>query len=173
MPREISYTLGGRAYTSKDKPFGEKMKWRKRLEESRVVRIFKSIDAAMIQIVKVGDNINENGWNNVDLNQVIGVAQVLPVLVDGLLNSVDEIIELLFAYDGKLQADRKWLEANAYDEEVIDAFIEVLKLHFPITALWGLVNGSRAQQTQSSLASTNGASGLPASGPKRKNVSTS
>ena len=173
MPKEITYVLGGRIYTSKDKPFGEKMKWRKRLDESRVMRIFKTIDAAMIQIVKVGDGISEGGWSSVPLNEVIGVAQVLPVLMDGLLNSVDEIIELLFAYDGKLQTDRKWLEANAYDEEVINAFIEVLKLHFPITAFWGLVSGSRAQQTESNSVLQNGASGLPASGPKRKSVSTS
>ena len=78
---------------------------------------------------------------------------MLPAVVQGLVGSVDEIAELLFVYDGKLAAERKWIEANAYDEEAVAAFIEVLKLTYPITALWGMVSGSRAQQTSTSSVS--------------------
>jgi hypothetical protein len=168
MPKQVQVSLGGRDYTVTEKPMGANGVWRQKLRTSRVMRIFESLDEAMIQLVSVADGVSEKGWDAINLNQVIGISRLLPVLVDGLTNSVDEIIDLLFDYEPKLRTERGWLEENAYDDEVIRAFVEVLKLCFPIMGVLDLVRGSRAPQTQSNSHAQNGASGLPPTGPKKK-----
>jgi len=142
-------------------------KWRERLRQSKAMQIFESLDTAMIQLVAVGDSVtDESGkltsWGNVNVAEVVGVAKVLPVIVNGLASSVDEIEAMLFDYSPELDADREWILENAYDTEAISAFVEVLKLCFPILAAWGLVRGPQAARTVQNSPSRNGASGQKA-----------
>lgn len=182
MPKQVTVTLGGRSYAISEKPMGINGAWRKKLRATSVMQLFESLDGLVDDlVVAIADvrrekieSADEDG-NSVegfrfDIGKMFAVLRNLPTLVNGLASSVDDIIDLLFDYEPKLRTERKWLEENAYDEEVIAAFIEVLKLTFPIMALWGLLstNGSRAQQTATNSHSQNGASGLPASGPKSK-----
>lgn len=188
MPKQAVITLGGRTWTLDAKPMGQHKAWRDKLDKSGIMGVFRSLDETMIQLVEAGDAIQE-AWKRsrmpkvegqedendggANLGQVVKLARILPAVIFALTGSMDEIIGLLFAYDAKLQTERKWIEANAYDEEAVVAFVEVLKLAFPITALWGMARGPRAQQTSGSSVSQNGiSSGLPASGPKKK-ISTS
>lgn len=187
MPKQVTVTLGGREYVLQEKHAGPHQVWRDRLDDSNVMKIFKSLDGAMAQLVAAGDAIQEawtkarvsgteesegDGNSDLPLNKFIDVIRILPIVVIGVSGSMKEIHNLLFDYDGKLAADRKWILANAYDSEIVAAFMEILILANPTMALWGLITGRRAHSTQSNLPSTNGASGLPASGPKKK-VSTS
>lgn len=133
--------------------------WRETLRKSRAMLIFESLDTAMIQLVAVADGAQESGWGNVDLNQVVSVAKVLPVIANGLANSVDEVEELLFNYAPELLADREWIEENAYDTEAIAAFVEVLKLCFPILGILALINGPKVPPTATNSPSRNGGSG--------------
>lgn len=180
MPKQVTVKLGGREYTIAEKPMGVNGAWRKKLRATSVMQLFESLDGLVDDlVVAIADvrresSAGENGDSvegfRFDIGKMFAVLRNLPTLVNGLASSVDDIIDLLFDYEPKLRTERKWLEENAYDEEVIAAFIEVLKLTFPIMALWGLLstNGSRAQQTATNSHSQNGASGLPASGPKPK-----
>jgi hypothetical protein len=186
MPKTATVYLGGKEYVLQAKPIGPHRIWRKRLEDSNVVKIFKTLDETLIQLVAAGDAIQEawqsakatkedgdadSNGDGINFSKIVEVARILPVVINGLLGSIDEIHDLLFHYDAKLQTERNWIEAHAYDEEAIEAFIQVLKLNFPITALWGLVSGSKAHSTPSNSHATNGASGLlPPDGPRKKVV---
>ena len=164
MPKTVHVTLAGRQYPIIEKPIGVASVWRDRLRKSKAMQIFESLDVAMMQLVAVGDSItdedgNLTSWANVNVSEVIGVAKILPVVVNGLASSIDEIEEMIFAYSPELAADREWIEQNAYDDEAVSVFVEVLKICYPILAAWGLVRGPQAAQTGRSLPSKNGASG--------------
>lgn len=157
MPKQTKVNLGGREYIVTEKTMGVTLKWREQLRQSSVMQLFESLDGALAQLVSAVEGKGEGG--NLNLIAGINLATVAPAIMRGLANSVDDVIELLFDYSPELAADREWLNDNAYDEEAIAAFIEVLKLNFPIMALWGLVGGSRVQPIVTNLPSRNGASG--------------
>jgi hypothetical protein len=160
MPKTSMVHLGGREYVLTEKVMGVSRKWREQLRQSSVMHIFQSLDEALNDLVNavnaMGDEANEG---RISFAGGIHLATIAPALVRGLTNSIDDIIALLFDYAPELEADREWIEENAYNEEVIAAFIEVLKLNFPITALWGLIRGPKVQAISTNLPSTNGARG--------------
>lgn len=175
MPKQVEIILGGRHYTIREKPTGINVQWRKQLKETSVMAVFESLDNVLAQLVQVINLANDEGksWRDVDLAQIVRLAGIVPVVMRGLVNSIDDIIDLLYRYEPNLVTERAWLDDNAYDSEYVAAFCEMLKLVFPIMGVWGMVGGSRAQQTPSSLPVANGASGLPASGPKQRKSLTS
>lgn len=167
---QVTIALGGREWTIQRKPYGNHLKARQRIKKSTVMLVLESLSGIVDELKAIINSVPDGGgWSDIDLGRALAIAPVLPMMVNGLLNSVDEVADLLFEYDPKLAAERKWIEAHAYDEEIIAAFMEVLKLLFPITALWAMVNGSRAQETSKNSHSQNGASPLPAEGPKKGN----
>lgn len=166
-------TLGGREYTIKQKPMGTTAKWRRKLSESQVLLIFQSLDRVVAQFTAIATDVEKDGLAGIDIAQALGLTRILPVVVNGLLGSIDEVWELLFEYATPLADDREWLEENAYDEEGVKAFLVVLGLCFPISALWETVSGRKVQQTNTNSPTRNGTSGLPASGPVRKSAKTS
>jgi hypothetical protein len=84
---------------------------------------------------------------------------LLPVLVNGLSHSIDEIIDMVFDYSPELAADREWIEENATSSEAVSAFVEVLKLSYPFLEILALLRGPKGQPTSSNLPTQNGASG--------------
>lgn len=183
MAKQVTVVLGGREYILQEKHAGPHREWRDKLDNSNTMKIFKSLDGAMAQLVTAGDAIQE-AWvqatsqgakdsedgedGGLPLNAIVDVIRILPTVVLGVSGSMNEVQDLLFAYDAKLETQRKWILANAYDSEITHAFMEILILANPTMALWGLVTGRKAHGTQSNLPSTSTASGLPASGPKKK-----
>jgi hypothetical protein len=91
----------------------------------------------------------------------------VPALANSLVHSPRTIRELVFDYVPEMQADAEWIAENVYTEEIFGAFIEILKLVFPITGVLGLIRGGKAPGTSTNLPSTNGASGT------RKNMARS
>lgn len=169
MPKQVTVTLGGREYTIKEKPMGVNGQWRAKLRATSVMRVFESLDGFISDLVTTFGSIPEGGsLSDIDLGKAVGVARILPAMINGLATSVDDVTELLFEYEPKLRTERKWLEENAYDQEITNAFLEILKLVYPIMGVWGMVAGLRGQQTPTNSPSPNGTSGLPASGPKKK-----
>lgn len=166
MPKQVKVKLGGREYVVTEKVMGVAMKWREQLRQSSVMRLFESLDGALAQLVSAVEGNGEGG--NLNLIAGINLATIAPAIMRGLANSVDDVIALLFDYSVELQNDREWLNENAYDEEAIAAFIEVLKLAFPTTALWGLVRGSTGVPIATNLPSRNGASGTSKPTAKQK-----
>lgn len=166
MPKQVKVKLGGKEYMLTEKTMGVTLKWREALRQSSVMRLFESLDGALAQLVNAVEGSNSGG--NLNLIAGINIATIAPAIMRGLAGSVDGVIELLFDYSPELAADREWLNDNAYDEEAIAAFVEVLKLNFPIMALWGLVTGSRVQPIATNLPSRNGASGTSKPTAKQK-----
>jgi hypothetical protein len=158
MPKTSKVTLGGREYILTEKVMGVSQKWREKLRQSSVMRIFESLDGAMEQLVSAVNGMDE-GKGNLNIIAGINIATIAPAIVRGLTNSIDDVIDLLFDYAPEVGDDREWLAENAYNDELVMAFIEVLKLNFPILALWDLVRGPRVQATSTNLPSTNGATG--------------
>lgn len=175
MPKQVTVTLGGREYTIQEKPTGINTEWRKKMRETQVMRVFEYLDGFVTDLIAVVQGIPEGGGlGDIDIGRALGVARVLPAIVNGLSHSVDDIKALIYQYEPKLKTEQGWLEKNAYDEEFVRAFLEMLKLLFPITGVWEMVTGYRGQQTPGNSPSANGASnGLPASGPKKKALTSS
>lgn len=160
MPKTATVSMGGREYVISEKVMGVSAKWREALRQSSVMRVFESLDDALSQIVGAINDMGKDAQNG-QINFAAGVsfAAVAPAILRGLSNSIDDIVALLYDYSPELKADADYLAENAYNEEAIEAFIEVLKLNFPIMAFWGLVRGSRAQATSTNLPAQNGAGG--------------
>lgn len=68
-------------------------------------------------------------------DMIAAVQLILPQLVPLLLDMQDEVFDLLVAYSPTLQQDREFLEEHALDEQVIDAFLAVIRLAFPLELL--------------------------------------
>lgn len=171
--KSTTVTLGGREYTIEQKPMGATARWREKLRNGRVLLIFQSLDHLIAQFNTVSKDVADGGLANIDVADAFGLAHILPVAMDALTNSIDEVWELVFEYADTVAADREWLEENAYDEDGVAAFLVVLGQCYPITVLWEKVSGRKAPVTPTNSPTRNGAIGLPASGPKRKTVKTS
>lgn len=165
MPKQVKVKLGGKEYMLTEKTMGVTLLWREQLRQSSVMRLFESLDGALSQLVSA---VNGNEDGNLNVIAGINIATIAPAIVRGLTNCMDDVIELLFDYSVELQNDREWILEHAYDEEAIAAFIEVLKLAFPIMALWDMVAGSRVQPIATNLPSRNGASGTSKPTAKQK-----
>jgi hypothetical protein len=169
MPKRATVKMGEREYVITEKVMAQSAQWRDKLRKSSVMLIFESLDNVISQVVSVGSLLTSGKKiSDIDFEPVIRSLRIVPIFVQGLSNSIEEVIALVFDYCPEMAKDRKWIEENAYDEDAIVAFVEILKFCFPIMALWDTVRGSRVQQTSTKSPSVNGTSGLPASGPVRK-----
>lgn len=173
MPKQVTVTLGGREYTFHRKPYGVHLRARERIKSSSVYRVLESLDDFTRVFQAIVKSIPKDGsWRDIDFGQALGLMQIAPATIDALLNSVEEIVELLFEYEPKLKTERKWLEEHAYDEEFVNAFVAILKMLFPIMAAWAVVSGRAEQETSTNSPSPNGTSALPPGGPKKKDKNT-
>lgn len=152
MPKTVKKTLAGREYVIAEKVSGIAEKWRTHLRESTVYTTFLSLD----DVVAVAVEAYENGLDNLDVNTVVMVIRTLPATVSAMANSMDEINTLVYDFVPEMAADRDWLRENVYDAEIVDVFIEILKLNFPILGALELIRGLRAPGTSTNLPSVNG-----------------
>lgn len=60
-----------------------------------------------------------------------GVSGLIRSVTDLIMDSIGDVREAILAYSPELSADRAFIEENAYDSEIMDAFVEVLTLAFP------------------------------------------
>jgi len=74
-------------------------------------------------------------YGEIELSNGNDLAELVQVLRHTLIGSIDMLQDLLFAYSPVLAADRERIEAEAFDEEALAAFVEVLKLAYPL-ACW-------------------------------------
>lgn len=151
MSKEIIVKLGGRNFTVSALPISRSKAWREELAVP-----FTELANALMQA------------NTVEVNQFGDIASLVRSMSGTLLGSVDLMLDLMFKYSEALAAEREWIENNAYDEEALYAFAEVLKLAFPFGVLLEVVTGRMGNKTSSNSVSPNGVLPLPASGPVRK-----
>lgn len=70
-----------------------------------------------------------------------GVSGLIRSVTDLVMDSIGDVREAILAYSPELSADREYIEANAYDSEIMDAFVEVLTLAFPFGGMVRKVGG--------------------------------
>lgn len=130
MSKETKVALGGQTYTIKALPIRQSKAWRAQLEGP-----FGELSTAL------------EGAGAVDITSGGDIARLVRTFSGTLIGSIDILLDLLFAYSPELAADRERIEAEAYDEEALAAFAEVLKLAYPFGELLALVNGRKASRT--------------------------
>lgn len=130
---ETTVKMGEREYTLQKKPIKQNRAWR--------VLASQPLDEVLSALGESGD---------IEINTVSDVANLLSIGRNVIIGSMDIIADLLFAYCPEMAADKDWIESECYDDDVIDAFSEVLKIAFPFAALRGLVTGPKAITTTQS-----------------------
>lgn len=130
MITSINVNLAGREYEIQKKQIRAHREYRDKLDEP-----FAEVAAAL------------KGAAAIDLSNGVDTAMLLSVISGTLIHSVDILLDLLFEYSPELTADREHIEENAYDEEALAVFSEVLKLVYPFGQLLGLVTGKAASKT--------------------------
>lgn len=130
MPKTVTVELGGQEYEIQALPIRQSQAWRGRLEGP-----FSELSAAL------------EGAGSIELSSGADIARLVRTLSGTLIGSMDMLLDLLFDYSPKLAADRERIETEAYDDEALQAFAEVLKLAYPFGTIWGLVNGRTENKT--------------------------
>lgn len=123
--RQAKVTLAGQDYAIQALPMGAARQWRQEFAEpiQQLLGLLENADA--IQLNSTAD--------------MVAVAQqILPLA----LNSMDLIVDALFAYAPVLREDRERIEAEADDAEALAALWEVLKLAYPFGSLGTFLNGA-------------------------------
>jgi hypothetical protein len=149
---EVTITLGQKTYQIKQLPIRANREWRKRFDEP-----VNKLLAAFQDIGKVSSTEFKDGK---ELVQRIGVlllsraSEVAGVLLD----SMDIVLDGLFAYAPALDADRDHIETTATDDEAMRAFVEVLKLAYPFGRLMNLAGqlGQTGKETSLNSPAPNG-----------------
>lgn len=150
MPQQITVTLGERQYVIDKLPIRQSKLWRQSLAEP-FGEISQTLESASI----------------VEVDQFGDIASLVRRASGVLLGSVDKMLDLLFAYSATLAADREYIEENAYDDEALAAFVEVLKLAYPLEQLMSAIRGRTVSKTSPNLPLPNGTSGTKALATKR------
>ena len=150
MARQVTVKLGDKEYTIDMLPIGQSKKWRESLSQP-FTELTQALETASI----------------VEINQFGDIAGLVRKLSGTLLGSVDKMLDLMFEYAPQLAQDRDYIELNAFDDEALEAFTEILKLAFPLGTLLAVVSGRTVSKTSPSLPSRNGASGMKVLGQKQ------
>lgn len=122
--KEVEVTLAGKKYQVRALPIKQARLWRAQFQAP-----FEGLVGAL-------QNVGE-----LELTNGAGLATLVSVVSGTLLGSMDLVLEMVFGYAPSLAADRERIEAEAYDEEALAAFIEVLKLAYPFGGVMRLFRG--------------------------------
>lgn len=85
--------------------------------------------------------------DQIELNSAADIAQLVGVARDVLVTAPDALFDLLCSFVPDIATDRERIEVEAFDDEVITAFVEVLRLAFPFEGLKAIVTGRRGHTT--------------------------
>jgi len=110
----VKVTLGGRDYEIEPLRYKKSQAWRRQLSEK--------IDG----IANVFSTVIE-----LEIDSAEDIALIVTEAKSVLLDSMEDVFDLLMEYSPDLKKDREFIEEQAYDQEIVDAFIEVVKLAFP------------------------------------------
>ena len=130
MARQVSITLGGVTYEVPALAIKGAKAWRDKFQ-----RPFEEIAAALA------------GAGSIAITSGAGLAGLLNTLRGVLLKSPDILLEMLYEYSPLLKADAERIEAEAFDDEVMVAFVEVLRLAYPFEALMSFFRGLGSSST--------------------------
>jgi hypothetical protein len=76
--------------------------------------------------------------DTLELNNVADLTKLILLAKEYLIDSPDLIFGALCGYSPAIAADRERIEEEAFDYEIMDALVEVLKLAYPFGRLVGM-----------------------------------
>jgi hypothetical protein len=133
MSRTITLTLAERTYEVPMAPIQRAKAWRKQLRKP------------------LGDLLTLISTDlNTELNSVKDLVALADKLIPVLMDAPETIFQLLLAYAPALKVEQAFLEANAYDDELVTAFLAVLKAAFPLDRLTSLLGPASPPTSTSS-----------------------
>lgn len=135
----IDITLAGQALSIPVAPIRRARAWRQALKEP-LNQVLGAVQAATTVQLETA----------ADLSAL--AEQLLPILLD----ATDTLFELVLEYAPTLKAQREHLETHAIDEEVVDAFLAILKRAFPLARLLDLLGQGIPATSTSSPAPSGG-----------------
>ena len=143
MPRRVDIRLGEKPYTVSQLRTRQSSGWRK--------EVVSKLGGIVQPLLTVLD------WKDVDTRDAEMVQALVGAISPVLLDTMDVVTECLLAYAPEL---REAVE-QAYDDEMLHAFFEVLKLSVPFEEIGRLLSGSGSKTTAISpnLPSASGADG--------------
>lgn len=133
MSRTITLTLAERTYEVPMAPIQRAKAWRKQLRKPL---------SELLALIST--NIS------VELNSVKDLIALADTLIPVLMDAPETIFQLLIAYAPALKAEQAFLEANAYDDELVTAFLAVLRAAFPLDRLTSLLGPANPPTSTSS-----------------------
>lgn len=114
MNDTISLTLNDREYQIEALPIRKDREWR----EEMVKRLKPIIDTLP-------------GLPDMDFTKPEDFLRLTELLQHILTDGLDDVVELLFLYSPTLRDDREWIEDNVSTRQVVNAFLEVIRLANP------------------------------------------
>lgn len=135
MPRSVEITLGERVYEVRQLPVGLAKAWR--------VKFAQPIEQMVGALEFAGEALRAPLGSGAELGDVVGkFGSVLLSRVGKVaLGSMDLLLEMIFAYAPEIRADEAYVLESAYDDQVASAFVEVLKLAYPFSAILQAARG--------------------------------
>lgn len=112
--KTVRLTLAGQGYTVNELPRKKNAAWREQFQQE-FVTVAEAIAAAA----------------ETDTSQAGNIAEILRGLMNQIDGAVDKLLGLLAAYAPSVAADIGRVEEEAFESELIDAFVEVLGLAYP------------------------------------------
>lgn len=110
----VNVTLGGQSYTVNEQPRKKNAAWREKFQAD---------------FVEVADALA--GAAETDISDSSNIAELVRGLMGQINGAVDKLLPLLGEYAPNIAADMPRIEEEAFESELIDAFIEVLALAYP------------------------------------------
>lgn len=126
--KSIKAALAGQTYTINELPRKRNAAWRETFQAE-----FLDVATAIA------------GAADTDISQTGNIAEVVRGLMGQINGAVDKLLPMLVDYAPSIAADMARIEEEAFESEIIDAFIEVLALAYPfgraLQAIGSLSNG--------------------------------
>lgn len=165
--RSVTITLAGREYVIRQLPMRANAQWRRKVTTAAraVLRALPELMQTLAPMLKASSgNLSVGALLSDELLTQVGTVAALG---DTAIGSVEDALEatlgLLIEYSPELQADRARIEAEVTEDEVIAAFLAVVKLCLPFGSKGGELFrtmsflGSQTAQTGPSSPSPSGA----------------
>ena len=147
--KTVQAKIAGREYTISPLPIKKNREWRKQFDAP--------IQDAANLLAEVGGYADREFEDTGKMVGEIGkaVSGSLPTVINHLLGSADTITKAVFDYSPELRKDKKHIEENGFDQEIVNCFLTILGLAFPFgQAIQGLLSlGREEPQTEASSVS--------------------
>lgn len=131
---EVTVELAGKKYKVTQLTIRKNREWRERFDKP----IGVILDAATLVGDLAGKKYDQKGALMSDL--FVAITARAADIGTLLMDSMEIVLDALYAYAPAIQADKEFVEENAFDDEAVRAFGEVLKLAYPFGQLISLVS---------------------------------